>query len=157
MKHYFLLLVLVLAGISSCKPHADVAMGQRRKPVSPEIVFATFTISKVAGQSSVIKLIDYELVPGTIKDPPNTGFMHPVDISLLDIGEKVISAFRIEHPLIENLEYADEQGQLARMIRTIDSARIYLRFKYLPTLEAIRFHSDDPNAPPINSIIKLTK
>jgi len=81
--------------------------------------------------------------------------LYPVDVSIEDSAHNRIDGFQIEHPLIENYEYADDQGKLHRMIRAKDSANLYLRFNWPENAAYIRFLAENPTLPLIKSIILL--
>jgi hypothetical protein len=155
MKHILILLLAGFAGLSSCKPLLPVTRITANTPGPTRIVFATFSAVLMPEDSCKIELIEYQYIEGQIKNNPNNNILYPVEVTLRDSSLKPLAKFVIEHPLIEDLEFTDAQGQLKRMIRTRDTARVYLRFNRFPSMEFIRFQTDNPSVPAISSIIKL--
>lgn len=155
MRQPVFLLITILAGLTGCKSLSPVTAAKPDAPMPARIAFATFSAVKVSDQSSLISLIDFQFVTGQIKDNATPFLLHPVEVTLEDSANKPVNRFSIENPLIENLEFPDDRGQLKRMARTRDSARFYLRFNYPSSVRFIKFQSDSSSHPPIRSVIKL--
>jgi hypothetical protein len=155
MKMNYFLILMVLSGLTSCKPLSSVTRHTAERESPSEITFATFSAMKQTDQSCLIELIDIQHNSGTIKNNPKTAFLNPVEVFLEDSAHNTLTRFRMEHPLVENFEYPDDRGRLERMIRTRDTARFFLRFNSSPSMEYIRFHSENPSLPVINSTVRL--
>lgn len=155
MKRIFLQLITVLVVASACGPLSPVTVHPADIARPDGIIFATFSAKKIAGQSCQVELVEYRSVKGQIKENPAGVLIYPVDVILEDSARNQVSRFLIEHPLVEDFEYADDQGRLQRMVRARDSAQIFIRFNRLPSAKFIRFVSENPALPIIHTTIKL--
>ena len=157
MKRIIFILFVLAALSTACKPLAPDTRGTGKPVASNTITFASFSAVRVPGQPCRIGLIELNTVAGHMKDNPKTAFLYPMEVILEDSAHKTLATFTVEHPLIENFEYTNDQGQFQRMNRTLDSTRFYLRFNNMPGMKFIRFRSDNPSLPVINSTQNLRK
>ncbi len=157
MKRILYILFAAATFLTACKPLAPDTRRTGKPAALTSITFATFTAVRLADQTCRIDLSEMSTVAGQMKDNPKTAFLYPMEVILEDSAHKAISTFTVEHPLIENFEFTNDQGQLQRMVRTLDSNRFHLRFNNMPGMKFIRFQSDNPSVPVINSIQNLSK
>jgi hypothetical protein len=155
MKPIVFLLIVLPVAISSCKPLSNSRQRAEPKTAKTKIAFAVFSVYKSANLACIINLTELKSREGHLKANPVNPLLYPVDVSIEDSTHNRIDSFQIEHPLIENYEYADDQGKLQKMIRSKDSANLYLRFNWPENAAYIHFLSENPTLPLINSIILL--
>jgi len=155
MKRIVVIGILALTGLFACRPFTGIRSGSADKASSTEIVFGTFSAQKVSDKICQIKPVEFLTVPGILKDHAPASFLFPVTVTLEDAAHNTIKGFTIEHPLIEDFEFTDDQGRLGHMTRTKDSARIYLRFNADNSIKFIRFSSSHVSVPQINSMISF--
>lgn len=155
MKPRVIHLIVILAGLSACNSWSPITRSQEPKTHPAEIAFATCTAAKTSDGFCKIELVEFQILEGTVKNKPQSALLFPVEVVVTDPAGRELTTFRIEHPLLEDLEIADDRGNLRRLTRTMDSARIYLRFRHLPGMDAVRFEADHPSMPKIKTIIKL--
>lgn len=156
MRTILFLWIAVVAGLTACKPLQPSGTGKSGS--NPDgIAFVTLAIRNTGAPYCDIDLIGYQKTKGQVKENPLKNLLNPVDVILGDSAQKPVAQFQIEHPLIESLEFTDDQGRLQKILRKVDSATIYLRFNHIPSIKYIRFHSAGSVDPAINSQILLTK
>lgn len=84
-------------------------------------------------------------------------FHHPVEIVFLDKSGKRIKSQFIEHPLIKEYEYADEDGSLGMVTSYSESASFMLRYNLIKDLYKLRFTSINQDTLVINEEIRTLK
>lgn len=151
------ILILLLAS-SSC----GLLNGKLSKTQAPgvehQIDFINLQAIRTNNQVQ-IKRLNTQSASGSVKTllkTPNS-FHHPVSVNLLDHRRRDLGQIWIEHPLVQVLEYPDQDGGLQKIIQILDSADFFVRINKTPDLGFLVFKSLDSIQPIINTQIKLTK
>ena len=152
---YCILFILTLfhAGCKVLEPAADHPNNQTE---SKQIMFHQSMATQSSG-SVIIEELDKISKAGQTKDlklQPES-FDHPVEIIFLDKSGKRINSSFIENPLIQEYEYADDDGSLKRITSYEDSAIFTLRYNLMDRLSGIYFLSVRNDTLPIQIKIDL--
>jgi hypothetical protein len=157
MYRIILIILIAATGFIACTPLSTVQGDPKATESSARIAFATFTAMKTSDGTISIELIDWQLVAGQIKPVAERPLLHPVQVTLENANHRSLLQFQIENPLVEDLEYADDQGKMHRMVHSRDSAGFFLRLNYPKEMEFIRFSSEKSSLPRINATLKIKK
>jgi len=156
MYRIILITLIAVTGFIACTPLSTVPSDPEATESSARIAFATFTTMKTSDGIISIELIDWQLVSGQTKPIAERPLLHPLQVTLEDANHRTLHQFQIENPLSEDLEYADDQGKMKRLVHTRDSASFFLRFNYPKEMEFIRFSSEKTSLPVINTTLRIS-
>jgi hypothetical protein len=123
-----------------------------------QIVFHDFFANNIE-QTVQISEIGREFRDGSVKETHkhSNDFFHPVEIVFLDkSGKRIVSQF-MEHPLIMEYEYADEEGALGMVTSYKDSTSFMLRYNAIEDLHRILFISINQDTLAIKEDIQIRK
>ena len=123
-----------------------------------QIVFHDFWAFKT-GKTVQITEIERVYRDGSIKETnkQSNDFHHPVEIIFIDkSGKRIISRY-MEHPLISEYEYANEDGKLGMVTSYKDSTSFILRYNAIEDFHSILFISINQDTLAIKEDILLRK
>jgi len=153
-----LLVLIVTMGLCSCGSLQKVTKKDEAEQNRDQIVFHDF-LARNTGQTVQITEVGREFRDGKVKNnnPTSNDFHHPVEIVFLDKAGKRIQSRFIEHPLISEYEYPNEDGKLGRVTSFKDSASFMLRYNAVQDLNSVRIISIDQDTLVINEDIRIRK
>ena len=96
------------------------------------------------------------LTDGKIKQNDRQNYAHPLRVTLEQPDGRPSSTFLMANPLIEVLEYPDEDGNLTLKTVRHDTARFHLRFNWSRGDDQLRITSLPNDPDKLNFLIKLS-
>lgn len=125
--HYLGIVLLLL--LVSCKANRNSA----EKP--PRIIFLNYNLSKISDDEVHIEFINKIIVEGKLKQNlPNKSNPEFGDLKIIqnNAKSKAIQSIIITNPLIKDMEFADESGQLNRQMVELESTQVTIRMQLHP-------------------------
>jgi hypothetical protein len=118
------LVIFILIGFSvAC--HQSVHTYQYQSPqekasTASAFLFLSFRATERQDSAALIELIDQKRINGSFKDnsiPSQSN--NRLEIKLLGANQQELHSYQIDHPLLKQVEYADERNQLvAKLVRS---------------------------------------
>ena len=122
--------------ISKISPEPDITTNQAQK-----ILFITLEALNDSASGKIrIKITQQQVVDGYLKSGSNSNAGITTgswSIKLLNSNSKTINTIVVNNPLIKNVEYAGENGQLGNRTIQLTRAEIPLRLNYNTTISLI--------------------
>ena len=121
-----------------------------------EIVFHHFTA--VNSQNGIIiNELRKDLRPGKIKEAGSriSQYDFPAEIIFMNNSQLVLKKTYFEHPLIEVLEYADQNGELNKITRINDSVAFSIRYNHNTNIKHISFKAFEPDSLGFDFTLKI--
>lgn len=141
----------------SCTSLTRGSAGETRPGPAEGIALVSLKARMNADSTVNIELIDFTAAPGRLKPSAQRPLLNRVRVDLLDSNDRIIGNLDIEHPLIEVLEYADDDGVLGILTRRLDSALFYIRLKQDPQLASLRLTTSGATRPVIQTSVSLSR
>lgn len=127
-KALILISVIFLLSVGACRSKKDAAL-------PPRIVFLNYSVAKESDGAIKIEFINKIITEGKLKqnlsNKKNPEFG---DLKIIQINSKSkpIQSITVTNPLVKNVEYADESGQLNRKIIELESTQFSIRMQMHP-------------------------
>ncbi len=158
MARKSLILTIIIVSFCGCKGLNNISQEEVVEDNQEQIVFHDFWAYNT-GESVRITEVGQVLRDGRIKEvnKHSEDFYHPVEIVFFDkSGKRIVSRF-MEHPLISEYEYANEDGTLGMVTSYKDSTSFMLRYNAIEDLNSILFISINQDTLAIKEDIQLRK
>jgi len=158
MKNRLIILVIFIAVLTACKGMKDITHTIPEEKTDQKIIFHQFKAKALNGIITIEEL-ERVLRDGQIKElNSQPGVMdHPVEVIFLDKSGKKIKSTYIENPLIKEYEYADDGGNLKRIVSYEDSTIFTIRYNLIDNLHSMNFSSVSNDTLHIQVHLKLEK
>ncbi|OFY47894.1 MAG: hypothetical protein A2X22_08870 [Bacteroidetes bacterium GWF2_49_14] len=148
---------IILTAIAGCKPwQSEVSHSTPVKP-GPQIFVLFLKADLADGNQTLVHLVGSQTAPGDLKKPGRTSFICPTRIEIRDSSNRILESGFIEHPLIERLEFSDDNQEINLRVLRRESADFVIRTTYYAQAGYFRIISENPDYPTINSNIQLVK
>lgn len=157
MRNLLIILSCTLA-LTACKGWQESVDINADTHSKEQIVFHQFNASHHSGIINIDE-IERVLRDGKIKEVFNQADLldHPVEVIFLDRSSTRLKSMFIEHPLIREYEYSDQDGELSRVTSFEDSAIFTLRYNHIENFKYIIFASETMDSLTINYKLKISK
>ena len=139
-KHVFVVLLCLIC-LVACSPKASKnsreEKGQRTE-VRPQLLFVTLEAFK-EGEQVRFELVEVKAVDGQLKRsmPATLGDLTAYQFHFLDKDDNPITQVAIKHPLVKNVEVANENGTFEWQQIRLEKAFVVLRIAYFRQFASI--------------------
>ena len=157
----FLLYILTLLLLSSCKPTQPVSsqITKEQQKEEPQIGFYYFEAIKSAEATFQVNLTKQKILIGSVKG--HFKKVIPTDnlldknwlISLSDKHKNNIYQIQIHNPLIQNFEFVNGEGNLERKTIYHDKKEFVIRVPYTNSIKTITFEQLNKNRNKFNTTV----
>jgi len=128
----FWLFIIIAFIVNACAYNKSKIEDVKIDDKKPQTIFLNFDVFRAPDNNINAKLIDKIVVDGAIKKN-NAAIKNPVDGDLkcieLDEENNPVQSFYLGNPLNKNIEYVNDEGQLASKYVELDTAQLSIRMQ----------------------------
>ncbi len=146
--------ILLLTG---CNPLQPGRNSREPAKTQEQMVFIGLKAVRAAGGEVTMNILTLQTAPGKLKKPAETQYLCPTRFELLASDNRVLSSGTIEHPLVERLEFSENNQDISVRIVRHDSREFMIRTAYFAQSHRLRIISDNPEYPIIHANLQLDK
>ena len=149
--------LIILTALAGCKPlQSERGHSTPVKP-GPQIFRLFLKADLAEGNQTLVRMTSSQTASGDLKKPGRTSFICPTRFEIRDASNRILESGIIEHPLIERLEFSDNNQDINLEVLRRESADFVIRTAYSAHARSLRIISNNPDYPTINANIQLVR
>lgn len=157
MANRMVFTVFIILALAGCKPlQSEMGHSTSVKP-GPQFFILFLKADLAEGNQTLVHLAGSQIEPGELKKPGKTSFICPTRFEIRDASNRILKSGIIEHPLIERLEFSENNQDINLRVLRRESADFVIRTAFSDQARYLRIISENPDYPTINANIQLVK